>query len=155
MVNKVNEAMDWLEGRVQRIFGLQVTRPMITIKDETSNTWGQYVYEKHEIVLYPDIFDDEELTRRTLSHEYGHYIHDVILDSRRIRLPQEGRTEYSKVNGRENFAEAFECLLMADINIKRDMAVIKLVKKGIINKYLEGDKCVLVHYEGHKTSTKS
>lgn len=71
---------------------------------------------------------------RTLVHEIGHRIHHIHFNYKTVRLPREGRTEYSAKDSRENFAEAFENLIL-DSNLKRFLTRNTALRKVLDRKF--------------------
>lgn len=85
--------------------------------------YGQYSHKPYlreqqgfitinEEILEEDNFRSELL--RTMIHEIGHLIHHMAYTWKSFRFPSENRTEYSKVNGKENFAEAFSDYILGN-----------------------------------------
>lgn len=93
---------------------------------------GAFHYRTNTILVNSTL--DEEDFKRALVHEYGHYIHFNYLGNRRIRLPREGKSKYADIDHRENFAVAFENLIMDryDDYRARNDALIRLLKKHIV-----------------------
>lgn len=77
---------------------------------------------------------------RTLIHEIGHRIHHIHFNYKTVRLPREGRTDYSAKDSRENFAEAFENLIL-DSNrtrfLTRSTALRKVLDRKFKPDYIE------------------
>lgn len=71
---------------------------------------------------------------RTLVHEIGHRIHHIHFNYKTVRLPREGRTDYSAKDSRENFAEAFENLIL-DSNLKRFLTRNTALRKVLDRKF--------------------
>lgn len=93
---------------------------------------GAFHYRTNTILVNSTL--DYEDFRRALIHEYGHYIHFNYLGNRRIRLPREGKSKYADIDHRENFAVAFENLIVDryDDYKARNDALIRLLKKHIV-----------------------
>ena len=63
-----------------------------------------------------------------LTHELGHFVHDIIFNDKQIRFPTKDKSVYAKKNYLENFAECFTDLVYSgDIN-DRTMKMFKLMQ---------------------------
>lgn len=147
---ELEKAIIEIEERLRNRLGLVLSEysPVVFFDKSIygTQTDGLYYWDKNQIGINKKIFEESghDYAVRVLAHEYGHSIHDSLLNNCKVRLPQEGRSEYSKVNNQENFAEAFENFLMDYDDKKytaRNQAVERIVMKAIFNKLEEG-KCI-------------
>lgn len=106
---------------------------------------GQYSSFRNKITISADLYKEAQGGEeseghysdllRAMVHEIGHRIHDIHFGYKTVRLPREGRTLYSEKSSRENFAEAFENLVLdkdqARFN-KRSEALKKALDKKFI-----------------------
>lgn len=85
--------------------------------------YGQYSHRPYFIEQQGYITVNEQILRednfrtelaRTMIHEIGHLIHHMNYKWKGFRFPEQNRTAYSKVNGKENFAEAFSDYILGN-----------------------------------------
>lgn len=112
-------------SRILRPFLSLKQFPKIIYTDNLTNrkAIGEYNYGVVNIKSKAKYSSREE----TLSHELGHYIHDVLLNNKMYKFSTEDKSKYASKNFYENFAECFKDLIYYQINNKRTEKMIDIL----------------------------
>lgn len=143
-------ATEKIENSLGYIIELNTDRNILSVdlgSYEKETIMGQYSPFKKIITVSIDLYnkahDSENPNReadysdivRAMVHEIGHRIHDIHFGYKTVRLPREGRTLYSEKNSKENFAEAFENMVL-DKDKSRFNKRSEALKKALDKKFI-------------------
>lgn len=94
----------------------------------------QVSYDFFKEAMIDDVPLDKGLQGRNcdflIAHELGHYIHEKYLNNKYFDLPKEGMIKNSKINYKENFADAFGDWLLNINNPSRNKAIEKILREN-------------------------
>ena len=116
---------------------LEIIRPFISLRMLPVVEYVDSFYEKKlagrysfkKIVVKNNL---KYMTReQVLTHELGHFLHDIIFNNRQIRFSTKEKGNYAKKNYLENFAECFADLIYNRYINDRTKKMFKLLQEVI------------------------